>query len=296
MKKNPVPYLCGGIFLVLLTEAKGKAATRRQLKSGKKDRVSNRNMLEALIQMVMPSFQQPAAGRTFEGDTSDYRACKVAYGENLPFDDDVEIDAFDDRVKNSYRSVLGKMDEFVDSYLRTDSDERMQWLIKALLTLIDKDTLITPDTPFFLSSNPITKAELLSADHYCLSSLLLGIWHFIVMNRPDNETGRPTFEALHDRADEINAKWKFKKGFGMKYPREFDFDLFGAAAAGEEAEENMGETKKDPAGEAESEVIEAEVVEEEEGYQEQTLNNNGRIYQQKAEKIYNIEHIENFYG
>ena len=74
MKTKPLPYLCGGIFLVLLTEAKGKAASRRQLRSGKKDRVSNRNMLEALIQMVVPSFQQPLASRTFEGDTSDYRA------------------------------------------------------------------------------------------------------------------------------------------------------------------------------------------------------------------------------
>jgi hypothetical protein len=70
MKTKPLPYLCGGIFLVLLTEAKGKAASRRQLRSGKKDRVSNRNMLEALIQMVVPSFQQPLAGRTFEGDTA----------------------------------------------------------------------------------------------------------------------------------------------------------------------------------------------------------------------------------
>lgn len=49
MKSKPVPYLCGGIFLVLLTEAKGKAASRRQLRSGKKDRVSNRNILEGLI-------------------------------------------------------------------------------------------------------------------------------------------------------------------------------------------------------------------------------------------------------
>jgi hypothetical protein len=67
MKSKPVPYLCGGIFLVLLTEAKGKAASRRQLRSGKKDRVSNRNILEGLIQFLMPSFEQPPAGRTFEG-------------------------------------------------------------------------------------------------------------------------------------------------------------------------------------------------------------------------------------
>ena len=286
MKTKPVPYLCGGIFLVLLTEAKGKAATRRQLKSGKKDRVSTRNMLEALIRMVVPSFQQPGAGRTFEGDTSDYRACKVAYGENLPFDDDVEIKAFDNRVKAQYMAVLKEMDDFIDSFLRTDSDERMKWLIQALLILLEKDNLITPDTPLFLSQTPISKAELLTLDHYCLSSLLLGLWHFIVMNRPDNETGRDTFCALHDRADEMNAKWKFKQGFGQKYPRTFGFDLYGAA--GEEAEESGEEIKKAPADEAEAEVLEGEPT----SPKDQILNNNGRIYQQHAEKIVNIEHVD----
>lgn len=300
MKTKPLPYLCGGIFLVLLTEAKGKAASRRQLRSGKKDRVSNRNMLEALIQMVVPSFQQPLAGRTFEGDTSDYRACKVAYGENLPFDDDVEIQAFDKRVKTQYITVLKEMDEFVDSFLRTDSDERMKWLIQSLLILMEEDKLITPETPFFIASAPVLKSDLLALDHYCLSPLLLGIWHFIVMNRPDNETGRRTFEALHDRADEMHAKWVFKSSFGSSYPREFDFDLFGTTDAGGEAEECTEETKKAPADEAEAEVIDAEVVEDGSGQEqrktEQTLNNNGRIYHQQAQTIYNIEHIDVFNG
>lgn len=246
MQNKSVPYLCGGTFFVLLEQAKGKKATRRQLKTGKKDRVSNKNMLEALIQFLVPSFQKPPAGDTFEGDTSDYKACKVSYGENLPFDDDVEIQAFDSRIKTNYLAVLAKMDDFIDSYLRTDSDERMQWLIQALLTLVDKDRLILPETPFYLSETPVTKTDLLALDHYCLSSLMLAIWHFIVVNRPDNEAGRDTFFALHERADEIGAKWKFKKSFGMSYPRDIgDFDLFGCASMGEE------ETKKDPADEAE---------------------------------------------
>jgi len=293
MKNKPVPYLCGGIFLVLLTEAKGKAASRRQLRSGKKDKVSNRNILEGLIQLVMPSFRQPAAGRTFEGDTTDYRACKVSYGVNLPFDDDVEIAAFDKRVKTQYMTVLKEMDEFIDNFLRTDSEERMRWLIQALLILLEKDMLIAPDTPFYLSETPINKSELLTLDNHCLSSLLLGVWHFIVMNRPDNEAGRATFEALHERADEMNARWKFKQGFGQKYPRGFEFELF-SGYEGEEAEEYGGEIKEAPADEAEAELVDVEIIDP--PYEERTFEKNGRTYNQKAEKIYNIEHIENFYG
>ena len=98
-----------------------------------------------------------------------------------------------------------------------------------------------------------------------------------------------TFCALHDRADEMNAKWKFKQGFGQKYPRTFGFDLYGAA--GEEAEESGEEIKKAPADEAEAEVIDEAVP-----LERKTIIKEGRIYQQQAEKIYNIEHIENFYG
>ena len=297
MRNNPVPYLCGGIFLVLLTAAKGKAASRRQLRSGKKDRVSNRNILEGLIQFLMPSFEQPTAGRTFEGDTTDYRACKVSYGVNLPFDDDVEIKAFDERVKTQYLTECRKMDEFIDNFLSDDSPEKMHMLIQRILTIIDKDQLIKPEALFYLSETPISKSDLLSLEHYCLSSLLLGVWHYIVMTRPDNEIGRDTFEALHERADEIGAKWKFKKRFGAKYTREFRYDLFSTAGHDDVENEDHGdETKKAPADEAEAEMMEAEVVEEAEPLETNTVIKEGRIYQQQAQKIYNIEHIENFYG
>lgn len=233
MKEQTVPYLCGGVFFVLLTEAKGKSASRRKLKCGKKDRVSNRNMLEALIQMLMPSFKQPTVGRTFEGDTSDYRSCKVSYGANLPFDDGVEINRFDDRVKNRYLSVLDDMERFVEEYLKTESDERMQWLTQALLTLIDKDTLIKPNEQFYLSDTPITKSELLALNHYCLSALLIGIWHYIIMHRPDNMRGRSTFEAWHCRSNGTNGRWRFISNIGKNYPKPITYQFFG---------ENKGES------------------------------------------------------
>ncbi len=255
MQKEPVPYLCGGTFFVLLTEVKRKGASRRQLKSGIKSRTNNREMLEALIQLLMPSFQQPPSGRTFEGDTSDYRACKVSRGENLPFDDNLEIQAFDKRIKTEHASVLARMDDFVNSYLFTESEERMRWLIQALLTLIDKDSRITSDAPFYLSEAPITKAELLNLEKYYLSPLLLSVWHFIVMNRPDNEKGRGTFEAWHERADEMNAKWRFTADIGKTYPREIDFELFYTNE--KEAEERESEPDK----EAEPEEPTVEVYE-----------------------------------
>lgn len=295
MKDAPVPYLCGGTFFVLLTEAKGKTLSRRQLRKRKTDIISNKNMLEALIQMMMPSFVQPPSGRTFDGDTTDYRSCKVSYGENLPFDDEDEIRNFDNRIKTDYSSVLSCMDDFIVTFLKTDSEAKMDRLLYALLTLIEDDELIMPKTPFYLSSAPIEKKDLLALDHYCLSALLLGIWHFIIMNRHNNEKGRATFEKWHKRAEEIGARWKFVSTIGKSYPREIDYDLI-SDDVDSNAENNAAGGASEAIGTAydEPEKITGEIVDP--PYIEKTIEKDGRTYNQKAEKIYNIEHIENFYG
>ncbi len=221
-----VPYLCGGTFFILLTEAKVKTATRRELQSGKKDRVSNKNMLEGLIQLIISSFKQPIAGRTFEGDTSDYRACKVSFGENLPFDDSIEITEFDKRIKEHYLAVLGDIEHFIEMFLKIDSHERIQWLIQALLTLIKEDSLINDNELFYICETPITKSELLEINHYCLSSFLLEIWHYIVMNRKDNTKGRKTFEAWNKRENQQNGKWKFTSTIGTTYFKSITYNLY----------------------------------------------------------------------
>ena len=140
--------------------------------------------------------------------------------------DITEIDGFDNRVKSQYQSVVRQMDTFVDNFLHTKSDERMRWLIQAILTLLSEDHSVTDGTLFYLSESPISKKELLALDQYCLSSLLLAVWHYIVVNRPDNEKGRATFEQFHERADEVGARWKFISPIGKTYPRQITFDLF----------------------------------------------------------------------
>lgn len=261
MEEEFMPYLCGGTFFVLLTEAKRKGISRRQLRMGIQSRTNNREMLEALIRLLVPSFQQPPAGRTFDGDTTDYRACKVSYGENLPFDDELEIQAFDKRIKGKYASVLVEMDAFIKNYLYADSEERMHWLIQAVLDLIEKDESVTPETLFYLSETPTTKAELLKLKKYYLSPLLLSVWHFIIMHRPENERGRETFEKWHERADEKYAKWRFTTDIGKTNQREFDFDLFDERSTEGCESEPDTEPDTEPAIESESEEPTVEVYE-----------------------------------
>jgi len=240
MKTATVPYLSGGIFFTLLTEVEGRRPTRREIKNGAKSGITYKNMLEGLIQLFKPSFTQPDFGRTFEGETSEYRSCKESHTENLPFDEEIEITAFDDRVKTDYETVLKDMDDYITSFLDSKSEVRMRWLMKALFTIVENDADMKDDTPFYTSEKPITKKELLSFDHYCLSNLLLALWHFIVLNRPDNTLGRATFESINTRTSTMNAKWKFNKEFGTNYYRRFDFNVL----AKPNLDEKKGPTEK----------------------------------------------------
>lgn len=192
---NTVPYLCGGTFFVLLTEAKGKTKTQRQ-RLQEADIINNTNMLEALIKMFKPSFTQPSYGTTFKGDTSDYRACKKSYSTYLPFNEDVVIEAFDKRARTEYSSLLEGMKSFVYTYLDYKDEAKMIWLIRALIQIINDDDSILDNTKLYAieSGKPVSKKDLLKETDYNLPALLFGIWHFIITKRTNNERGRETFE------------------------------------------------------------------------------------------------------
>lgn len=287
---NSVPHLCGGTFFVLLTEAKGRTKTHRQLLHGP-DKINNKNMLESLIKVFKPSFSQPSRGKTFDGDTSDYKACKVSYSSNLPFDEEVLIDNFDKRVKTEYASLLGEMRTFVYSFLDCEDDTKMKWLTKALVEIIEKDDSIPAGTKLYVYESGVaaTKLSLSTETEYNLPALLLGIWHFIVTERKDNESGRDTFEAWHIPPRESNSKWKFNSAIGKLYPREVTYTI-------ESSDEKTGSTTDmksaiEPEGFGERKDNGATESEDSERT-ENTIVNNGTIIQQHANSIINIDHLD----
>lgn len=273
---NSVPHLCGGTFFVLLTEAKGET-------------INNTNMLEALIKMFKPSFSQPSYGTTFKGDTSDYRACKKSYSSYLPFNEDVVIEAFDNRVKNEYASLLEKMESFVFTYLDYNDEAKMERLTKALLEIIKES--VGDDTKLyaFESGKPVSKQELLTETEYNLPALLLGIWHYIITERKDNEKGRDTYEAWHIPPRENNSRWKFNSTIGKYYSRRISYRLEvldekkGSTTDTESAIEPEGFGERKDNGATESEDSERT---------ENTIVNNGTIIQQHANSIINIDHLD----
>lgn len=195
MTKATYPALCGGTFFTLLLEARQARSGKKEQLYGKRDGLSEPETLAGLIRVMYPEFTQPSGELTFRTNTADYKACRNN-GGNMPFFDR-EIKAFDNRVKSDYRTALALMCKFINRYIEVGgSVKRDEWLVKALLDLIDNDQSIGNADAFYVceSGQALTKVSLRSVTTLCLPAFLLGVWHFAVVCRQDNTVGKDTFD------------------------------------------------------------------------------------------------------
>ena len=199
MMNNNGVRLCGGIFFTLFLQARKPRMGVREHYAGGKDGLSEPEVLISLSKVVVPDLPEPNQSMkpTFKGNTSDYKSCKNSGGAYLPFKDNTALDAFDKRIKEDYESSLIEMEkvvsEFIDARGSTGKDE---WLAKALIEVITCDDSIEDEQLFFICEDgkALTKKQLLTASVICLQSFLLGVWHFVVVNRKDNKVGKDTYD------------------------------------------------------------------------------------------------------
>lgn len=196
MTKGDNPRLCGGTFLVLILQALKQRVKARQHYKGERDGLSDPEVLIGLIKVINTDYQEPKEG-ALKGKTNDFKSCKTSTDQYLPFGNTPEIEVFDERVRNEYQDALGAMTEFVALFLETGTkvkkDER---LVKALIDLIQHDNSIKLDEEFYIEENDqkIKKTALGGLDDVCLPAFLLGVWHYVVVNRKDNSVGRDTYD------------------------------------------------------------------------------------------------------
>ena len=195
MSNFAYPVLCGGTFFTLILEARNQRTSRRSQYAGELDGLSQPETLAGLGRVVYPEYTAPKNKDTFSTNASDYKSCENN-GTNLSFLFDHEVAAFDNRVKKQYLEALKIMDDFIKRFLEIGtSTAREVWLVKALLDLINADKSIDDNQEFYIAENGqgITKAALRGMSDFCLHTFLLGVWHFVIVNRPDNKAGKATY-------------------------------------------------------------------------------------------------------
>ncbi|MHB1654734.1 MAG: hypothetical protein ACYCVD_20190 [Desulfitobacteriaceae bacterium] len=190
------PVLCGGTFFTLVLEARNQRTSKRSQHAGELDGLSQPETLAGLGRVVYPEYAEPKNKDTFSTNVFDYKSCENN-GTNLSFLFDQEVAAFDNRVKTQYLAALRAMDDFIKHFLEVGTSTAKEvWLVKALLNLIDADGGIKDSQEFYIVENGqgITKAALRGMSDFCLQTFLLGVWHFVIVNGPDNKEGKATYD------------------------------------------------------------------------------------------------------
>lgn len=99
------------------------------------------------------------------------------------------------------------MVSFTDDFLEVGtSSKKDEYLVKALVEIIRDDEDMPATAVFYINEDgsPSTKAQLLAITAVCFQAFLVGVWHYILMNRPDNTLGHstitdwtPTYSGTH---------------------------------------------------------------------------------------------------
>lgn len=208
--ENKTPFLSGCVLYLLLRKATLPDASPRQHQEGVKDEHKNPIFMADLVY-------------TFTGvqtiwsssDTSNYREGKLEGSINVPFNDTAYISAFDDTVKNRYKVALNRVCDFVKWHL---NPEMRGWFVKACLDIIENDEDIDDADLFYCreDGSPMSKAELKTESEFELQPFLLGVLHYVLTHRADqNERGIATLDANSTKVKYKERRYSGHLGDGI---------------------------------------------------------------------------------
>lgn len=144
------------------------------------------------------------------------------------------------------------MDTFAADFL---DPSKTAWLVRVLIDVIDQDAGISDTAHFCIQSDGtfLSKSDVLSTMHFELQPFLVGIIHYILMNRSDNISGQDTLDAWGIKVSERNER-KLKEDFSLGKSRTITVDWYKPDEDRnfEDADESI----------LDKEYVEAEVVDE----------------------------------
>lgn len=198
------PRLCGGTFFVLLTRAMkphGRSHDTIRGISG----ITEAGLFKTLIRVYYPSMPT-LADSTEKSNATNYKKCENPSQSTIPLTDETLINNYVRLVNSSYKTVLARMSSLVDEYI--DCEGRGEWLVQALLQLIKEDESISPDAVFRIlpDGSVVKKRDLDSTTTFYLQSFLLGVWTWIIQNKPDNTIGKETYLEWHPSAQKSGKR------------------------------------------------------------------------------------------
>lgn len=211
MSNEQYPYLCGGILLNLLIEAKKPSISSREKIEGKKSQVSDSDILKGLINLVTGE-EVISTDATLKKDTSRYKRCEINNSSIITFPEPSTIEIFKNRFSNNCWQLIDETSEFIDTYL---SEAKLEWLTKAILEIIINDELIQDNIPFQLTQfDRIYKKDIAIVESVEIEVFFISVLIYLILHRQNNSLGKYTFEKFY-KQDFSKGPWKLKCPLGQ---------------------------------------------------------------------------------
>lgn len=192
-------HLSGGIFFNLMLAARKKPA------------VNQKECLRELL-YIFDRSARGLSGNSLGTIASRFRNCDPKLRSvYIKFGDPVLVNEFNERMREDYDSVVGEVKNYADHYL--DLEMNGKWLVRALMELVEKDSLIQNNAKFMAipGGRPAYKQDFPEMQKVYIYNMLLGVWHFICSRTDGEEYGQETYFALSDFDGESRAR-KFDCG------------------------------------------------------------------------------------
>lgn len=282
MTINEYPRLCGGTFFTLVLQALQQRMNAREHYDGDSDGLSDPEVLVGLIRVINPTYTDPGKEK-LKTIVNNYKRCETSTSTYFPFGDDQVISAFDKTIRNNYQTVLNGMIDFVNNFLDVSGTVHKDInLVRALVDLVQQDQTIQAGDEFFIGRNGEKKKKAALGDlkEVCLPSFLLGVWHYIVVNRKNNSIGKKTYNVWCPSAGGGQRKYIAHMGEGILESLTISYvDIV------EEAE-------------TDAEPVETVIIEDTSEQQVQQTVNNPFVFNfnQYGNNGTQIGHVENYYG
>ena len=214
LEQNSIPHLCGGTLFALLLQAKrtSNKKAKEKLMVGGTDKLADEDLLAGLIKL-MTGEEDISRGGTLKKCATLYKTCQKCSSGYIPFTDRTAVSAFDKLVKDENPEVYTRMMDFVDTYL---APGKLNWLVQALIETITDDNSIPDDASFYIDySKTEARRSIKNIRSVTLQPFLVSVLDYVVLNAPDSESGRPTFESWF-KQEKKQTEWKYCGHVGDK--------------------------------------------------------------------------------
>lgn len=325
--ENPfTPRLRSNIFFLLLLRAARSDLGVAPSWGNSSEGLTRPRFFADLLRIVCPSYKvsnEKTLGQYLSQYLSGSRTTSPTY---FPFSEPSFQEGADMRIQSLYSDALADMAQLCERYLDTANSFAMKMLTAGLVDLILADDSVDGD--FNTGSRVLPRAELDGETAFNLPTFLLSVWHYIIMNKPDAKEGAETYQHWTKSAGggnprrittSIGAERAKKIAVSTELPETGNpadtaenpdtAEYSETKGISEACSDTTGDVHNSTAGDACSDTAEEVYCAEtggayagpdgeplnfkkEQHHQELIVKDGGRIYNQHAEKIINIEHVD----